>query len=110
MEVAAEIECIHTVSQALGYVCQHYASNTQKQPGHDLIFLDIKMPEMNGYEFLNKLEELEIDQSRFFIVFLTSSPYKKDRQKAAEFDKKLDGYLVKPLDKETVEGLVDKII
>jgi two-component system, LytTR family, response regulator len=55
----------------------------------DLIFLDIEMPEMNGFQFLEKLPTLS-----FSIIFTTS--YDQYGIKAIKFSA-LD-YLLKPVD------------
>lgn len=67
----------------------------------DVLFLDIQMPEYNGFEVLQKIEHANFD-----IVFLTAySEYAIEAIKAKAFD-----YLLKPIDTyELVESL-NKII
>ena len=106
LEIAEEVKYITDPYHALEYVHQQYANATHSAPGPDLIFLDINMPGMNGFEFLKELEPLDIDRSRVSIMMLTTSPYIKDRETAASFGDKLKGYLIKPLAKETVEKIL----
>ena len=62
-----------------------------------LILLDINMPEMNGFEFLEHYENLSLElKSKMHVVILSTSLHPEDRQKAAGFGA-LDGYLHKPL-------------
>ena len=62
------------------------------------IFLDITMPVMNGWEFLEQYSELNIDPlGRCKIYILTSSLYRYDMMKSASYPVVKD-YIVKPLD------------
>jgi two-component SAPR family response regulator len=62
------------------------------------IFLDITMPVMNGWEFLEQYTRLDIDPlGKCKIYILTSSLYRYDMMKSASFNIVKD-YIVKPLD------------
>jgi len=65
-----------------------------------LIFLDIEMPHMNGFQLLNQLSEIN-----FEIIFTTS--YDQYAIKAFKFSA-LD-YLLKPIDREELEKAVEKV-
>jgi two-component system, LytTR family, response regulator len=65
-----------------------------------LIFLDIEMPRMNGFEMLNELPE-----KNFHIIFTTAyDQYAIKAIKYAAFD-----YLLKPVDIEELKTAVDKL-
>lgn len=64
----------------------------------DLIFLDIKMPVMDGFEFLEEFVNLPIKKPKPKVFILTSSDHKTDYERANEF--KVDGYIVKPLTRD----------
>jgi len=62
----------------------------------DLILLDLNMPIMDGFTFLDKFRELDIpDKENISIVIVSSSQNSKDVKKAME--KGVDHYLTKPL-------------
>ena len=67
-----------------------------------LIFLDINMPEMDGFEFLNFIPESSI-------VMLTSSVLTRDKVKALEFSSVVD-YIEKPMNREKMEAVLLKIV
>ncbi|MDC7996256.1 response regulator [Altibacter sp. HG106] len=67
----------------------------------DYILLDIQMPEVNGWQFL---ESLQRQQCRSKVVMVTSSTSPLDRKRAASFDAVVD-YIVKPLSVEEVQKL-----
>ncbi|MBW3466809.1 response regulator [Arthrospiribacter ruber] len=64
-----------------------------------LVLLDINMPEMTGWELLEKLNELNItDQVN--VIMVTSSIQKADRLKSQNYPT-VKMYLEKPIDLET---------
>ncbi|MEM7211625.1 MAG: response regulator [Pseudomonadota bacterium] len=53
----------------------------------DVIFLDINMPRMNGFEFLERVtSELTREIAHVVIMMLTTSLDPKDRERAERFD------------------------
>ena len=71
----------------------------RQQPLPDILFLDIRMPEMTGFELLDKLlKEYPLEAIKKMRIFmLTSSLDENDNQKAAN-NPLIEGYLGKPLD------------
>jgi CheY-like chemotaxis protein len=65
-----------------------------------LIFLDINMPVLNGWEFLNKYMLLFPERNDQILILSSSIDY-QDRQKAKEF-KIVSGFLEKPLTLEKI--------
>ncbi|MFC4875059.1 response regulator [Negadavirga shengliensis] len=75
----------------------------------NLIFLDLNMPYMNGWVFLDKFKEFPIHQrKRFRISILTSSFSTEDKSKALSYDR-VDYYAVKPLDREKLLQILSEI-
>lgn len=72
-----------------------------KKYSPDLVFLDVEMPRMNGFEMLEQLPEVN-----FEIIFTTS--YDQYALKAIRFSA-ID-YLLKPVDREELSNAVRKVI
>lgn len=69
--------------------------NNGSENEHFLIMLDINMPEMNGWEFLEELEKLPI-KDKIYVVMVTSSIDRKDKRRAAEIENVID-FIEKPI-------------
>jgi len=67
----------------------------------ELIFLDINMPVMNGWEFLNEFKNIRANIDNKLLLYVVSSSIDPmDYQKAKEIEI-VDGYLSKPVSMET---------
>ena len=79
-------------------------SNNEKLP--DIIFLDIRMPTMDGWTFLEMYKSVKGDISKPITIYMvSSSPEIKDKEKALSYSEVSD-YLIKPL---TYKTFKDKI-
>lgn len=73
----------------------------------DLIISDVMMPQVNGYEFLQKLREDPRYRS-IPVVFLTARGMTSDRIKG--YESGCDAYLSKPFDPEELEAIVKNLL
>lgn len=65
----------------------------------DLIYLDVMMPEMNGYEVCSAVKN-EMGLRDVYIVLLTAKGQEMDKKKGAEVG--ADLYMTKPFDPDVV--------
>lgn len=96
--ISQEIVTFSNGKDAFNHLEKEYLKNEQY-----VIFLDINMPEMNGWEFLNKVEPF-ITPKNTTIYLLTSSINKADMDKAKLFSI-IKEYLSKPINKDILKEI-----
>lgn len=75
----------------------------------DIIFLDINMPRMNGFEFLEAAtEKFGPDFVKTVVVMLTTSLNPNDRTRAESYEVVRD-FISKPLTQDVLEHVVDLV-
>lgn len=100
--LANEISFASNGQQALELL-ELYKTGEMNMP--DIIFLDLDMPIMNGYEFLEEFAKIDIpNKAAITIVILTSSADPRDLERTKEMGIKY--YYNKPLTREEIKKLI----
>ncbi|SDF47574.1 PAS domain S-box-containing protein [Mucilaginibacter pineti] len=81
------------------------AVNLCRQQLPDLIFMDVQMPELNGYEATQQIRALE-KQGRVPIIALTAGNVRSERERCLEAG--MDDFVVKPVVEEMIAAVLDK--
>ena len=76
----------------------------------DFIFLDINMPEMNGWEFLDAIAEAASLPQRFPKIYMLSSSLDPADKVRAETHQFVAGFLSKPLESVELEFLAQVVL
>lgn len=69
----------------------------------DVIFLDIRMPRMDGFDFLESLTEMNVCK-QVKVVMLTSSTRPEDKARAFSYNAVVD-YIEKPLTEQIIQKI-----
>jgi CheY-like chemotaxis protein len=102
MDIVNHINIVSNGLEALNYL------KKEIQVPPELIFLDINMPRMNGWEFLDQYKHLKKEQkARVVIMILTTSANPDDIKRAKEIEE-VTGYETKPLTKEMMTEILQE--
>jgi CheY-like chemotaxis protein len=102
------VKVMQSGKEALDYLAksEEAGSDASLYPSPDLIFLDINMPAMDGWEFLEEYRKLNVE-NRIIIVMLTTSLFPEDKLRAKVMSE-ISGFENKPLTAEKVAAVLEK--
>jgi two-component system, OmpR family, alkaline phosphatase synthesis response regulator PhoP len=78
-----------------------------KEEKPNLVFLDVMMPKMNGFDVCNAIKH-ELGLKDVYVVMLTAKGQEFDKQRGAEVG--ADIYITKPFDPDELLAEVDRLI
>ncbi len=70
-----------------------------------LVLLDLNMPEMNGWDFLETCKERPYSE-KIRVVVVTSSLFREDQKKAEAYEQVI-GYFTKPLNTQNCQEILN---
>jgi CheY-like chemotaxis protein len=91
------IEVAENGEQAVEKVRNHH---------YDLIFMDVQMPVMDGFQATREIRGLGDGASSTPIVAVTANAFQSEREKCFSFG--MDDYLTKPVDKDRLQEALDR--
>lgn len=103
--INGELEIARDGREAFDYLTERCRSDQDSRP--DVMLLDLNMPDMDGREFLEKINETPVF-ANIPVVILTGSP--SDRDVLAKFNLCACDYLVKPVQARDVKALIGRIL
>ena len=103
LDIAQSLAIVTDGKQALDFIQSHPIIK-EETAGHILVLLDLNMPVMDGFEFMEVYQQKTTWSDKVSIVMLTSSNNPKDMNKAKSFH--FAGYLQKPFKQNDILQLI----
>jgi len=106
--VAGQPEILTFTNAALGfeYIQNQYAANRDKT--QTILLLDINMPIMSGWEFLERFDNLAEDVKNLFKIYILSSSVDERDKQRSYANKNVSAFMVKPLVKDNVLDILER--
>jgi CheY-like chemotaxis protein len=102
----AEIKVVENGQEAIDYLTQQNGyAEPMMSPRPDVIFIDLKMPEVDGFELLEWISK-NYATPPFEAIVLTSSDEPRDYKKALDLG--AHGYFLKPITSEQLSTILTR--
>jgi CheY-like chemotaxis protein len=102
VELPGEISAFSNGLKAIDYLKKEYHKDKQY-----VIFLDLNMPVMNGWQFMEKIETIAA-VSNVIVFIVTSSNYQKDIDLLME-NLFVADFITKPINESIMKGVKERI-
>lgn len=97
--MGCEVEVVESGQEAIEAV---------KRNNYDMIFMDIQMPDMDGYEATKEIRRIEKSAKHVPIIALTANALQGDREKCLSAG--MDDYVSKPFRAAELETILKKFL
>lgn len=108
-DIGVDVKAVTSVEEALAFLtASGIYKGTAPLPRPGIIFLDINMPGLTGWDFMDLYHQLkESDKAKIIVVMLTTSLNPDDQQRAST-DGGIVAFLHKPLRPSMVVDLAER--
>jgi len=96
--------------EALDYLasCGDTGNGVSRNPRPDLIFLDINMPAMDGWEFLERYKQLPPEKKADIVLIMLTTSLNPDDEARTRSMPEISGFENKPLRQVQLENILNK--
>lgn len=101
---AKQVVCTYNGQEALDFLTTPVDG---QYPSPEVIFLDINMPGVNGWDFLEAYKELDPDQRGGIVIVMLTTSLNPYDQKKAKTIQEISDFKNKPLTEEALDQLVE---
>ena len=107
MDCAEKIEIAQSGREAINFLTAIRSDKENKEPVMpDIVFLDINMPAIDGWEFIDILDVFNRQRKKKAVTIMLTTSLNPDDEIRAQSIHQISGYRRKPLSKEMMEGIL----
>ncbi len=92
--------------QAINFILDHLNEDTELP---DIIFLDIDMPVMDGFQFMEEYEKIKPEVSKDIIIYMVSSSLDPVDIDSAKKIAAITDYIVKPIGSDRLKSILETL-
>ncbi|WP_162418354.1 response regulator [Cyclobacterium roseum] len=92
--------------EALNFI-KNNLDNQDELP--EVIFLDLSMPIMDGWQFLQEFSKLKLDPKKTITIYICSSSISPDDVARAKSNSEVSDFIFKPITAEKLYDIVDRL-
>tara|TARA_R110000868_G_scaffold378658_3_gene644180 strand:+ start:39866 stop:40270 length:405 start_codon:yes stop_codon:yes gene_type:complete len=96
----------HNGKEAIDYLFEH-KKVAEELP--DIILLDINMPIMDGWDFLEEYLPLKSELPKEIVIYIVSSSLDRDDFERAKTISAVKNYVIKPIDQSKLDEIIDEL-
>jgi CheY-like chemotaxis protein len=104
MGLTEQVSMFPDGEKAIDFIREHLS---QPQDLPDIIFLDINMPIMDGWQFIDEFQKLKIPK-KIAVYMVSSSVDENDMKRSKEFGV-IDDYIIKPVGRSRFQELLSTV-
>ncbi len=105
LNMEVQINCFENGQEGYDSI---YKDSKEPKNLPDIIFLDINMPEMDGWEFMDEFIRIQDTLSKKITIYIVSSSIAfQDTEKANRY-KEISGYIVKPFQSDCLKKILSE--
>jgi CheY-like chemotaxis protein len=102
-------DAITIITKESGQEALDYLTALQANPLPDIIFLDINMPGMNGWEFIEHYKKLDHEIYHSIIIVMLTTSGNPDEEQFAITNKMISELRTKPLTVEILQQIIEEL-
>lgn len=107
-DICNQIKVVVNGLEAIAYLTKSWEQGQSEFPLPDVLFLDINMPRMDGFEFLDEFKKLDEGlKSKVLVIMLTTSINSDDRRRAKGYIE-IKEFHNKPLSVDVIHQIIER--
>ncbi len=107
-DLDVDVKVNYNGREAINYLKKlNNSTSGENSPRPGIIFLDINMPGMNGWDFIDEYKKLPLEQKEKIIIAMLTTSINPDDEQIANKIPEINIYLQKPLTVQKLEKTID---